>query len=429
MNFIVATQSNWFLIGWIAKLLGYIMNWIFEFLNLVGLPNIGVAIILFTIVVKALMIPMSIKQQKYSKLQSVMQPELKAVTDKYKGKTDQASMIAQQEETKEIYAKYGTSATGGCLQLLIQMPILFALYQVIYKLPGYITKVKDLFGGIADKILEVPGWSENSKLLELAKNNTINKASEVFAGSNAKDYLIDMLYNFDKTEFAELNTALNNPGVQNAYENAATRIQQYNTFLGMDLAMSPWTQMLNGTWWVVFIPILAGLLQYLSTKLSQNSMPEQQKDDSNPLASSMNTMNVMFPIMTVVFCFMFSAGLGIYWVASAAVQLIIQIIVNAYMNRVDLNDMVKKNVEKANIKRIKKGQKPIKVQNVSIAVKNLEEEKKSEEARKDVLKARAEASSEYYEQHRTAKKGSLAEKAGMVQQYEERMKQIKSGKK
>lgn len=429
MNFIVATQSTWFLIGWIAKLLGYVMNWIFEFINLIGLPNIGVAIILFTIVVKALTIPMSIKQQKYSKLQSIMAPEIKAVTDKYKGKTDQASMMAQQEETKEIYAKYGTSATGGCLQLLIQMPVLFALYQVIYKLPGYITRVKDLFGGIADKVMEVPGWATNETVLGLAKSNTINKAAEVFSGSEAKNYLIDMMYNFDKTEWSQFNSALNHPAATTAYENAASRIQQYNTFLGMDLAMSPWTQMKAGVWWVVFIPILAGLFQFLSTKLSQTNMPEQKQDDSNPLASSMKSMNVMFPLMTVVFCFMFSAGLGVYWVASAAVQLVIQLIVNARMDKVDLNEMVKKNVEKANIKRIKRGQKPIKVQNVAITVKNLEEEKKAEEARKDVLKERASASTEYYEAHRTAKKGSLAEKAGMVQQYDERMKEIKSGKK
>ena len=76
MDFLTATQSTWFLIGWIAKLLGFVMNYIFEFINLIGIPNIGIAIILFTLVVKALMIPMSIKQQKYTKLQSVMSASL-----------------------------------------------------------------------------------------------------------------------------------------------------------------------------------------------------------------------------------------------------------------------------------------------------------------------------------------------------------------
>ena len=142
MGFITATTSSWFLIGPIATILGYIMNWIFEGLNAIGLPNIGLAIIIFTLVIKALMIPLSIKQQKYSKLQSIMAPEVKRITDKYKGKTDSASVMEQQKETKELYEKYGTSPTGGCLQTLLQMPILFALYQVIYHLPGYIGRLK-----------------------------------------------------------------------------------------------------------------------------------------------------------------------------------------------------------------------------------------------------------------------------------------------
>ena len=70
-----------------------------------------------------------------------MMPEIQAIQAKYKGVTDQAALYQQQQETKEVYQKYGTSATGGCLQLLIQMPILFALYQVIYKLPGYVISV------------------------------------------------------------------------------------------------------------------------------------------------------------------------------------------------------------------------------------------------------------------------------------------------
>ena len=88
MSFLTATQSNWFLIGPIAWVLGHLMNWIFEGLNFIGLPNIGLAIILFTLIIKALMIPLSIRQQKYSKLQSIIQPEIKKVQEKYKDKKD-----------------------------------------------------------------------------------------------------------------------------------------------------------------------------------------------------------------------------------------------------------------------------------------------------------------------------------------------------
>ena len=435
MTFIVATQSNWFLIGWIAWLLGNVMNWIYEFLNWVGIPNIGLAIILFTIVIKALMIPMSIKQQKSARLNSIMMPEIQAIQAKYKGVTDRELLYQQQMETKEVYQKYGTSAAGGCLQLLIQMPILFALYQVIYKLPGYIGKLKDMYGVVADKFRALSNYEslvQNEQLLELAKNNSLAKdaAKLLTDAEQGRNYAIDMLYNFDKTEWTKFQEIVNDPGVQQAYTEIQPKIEQVNTFLGISLAASPWQQMTqDGIWWAVFIPILAGLFQFLSTLAMKTTTPQNQnQDDQNPMGGTMKIMNYLFPIMSVVFCFMFSAGIGIYWVASSGVQLIIQLCVNAYMNKVDINEMVRKNVEKANVKRIRKGQKPIKATNVLQNVRNLEEQKASEEAAKIALKHEAEKSSAYYESHSTARKGSLAEKAGMVQQYEEKEKQRKAGK-
>ena len=85
------------------------------------------------------MLPLTIKQQKSSKLMAVMQPEIQAIQKKYKGKeNDQKAMMMMQTETKAVYEKYGTSMTGGCLPLLIQMPIIFALYRVIYNIPAYV---------------------------------------------------------------------------------------------------------------------------------------------------------------------------------------------------------------------------------------------------------------------------------------------------
>ncbi len=137
----------------IAWLLGKIMEAIFYVLDLVGIQNIGISIILFTIIVNLLMLPMTIKQQKFSKLSAKMQPELQAIQKKYKGKTDQASMLKSQEETKAVYDKYGTSPSGSCLQLLIQMPILFALYRVIYAIPAYVGKIRQVYLPLVDKLM------------------------------------------------------------------------------------------------------------------------------------------------------------------------------------------------------------------------------------------------------------------------------------
>ena len=435
MIFLTATQSTWFLIGWIAKGLGYIMNAIYDFMywfsttvfHSTDMPSIGIAIILCTIVIKALMIPLTIKQQKFSKLQSVMSPEIQAIQNKYKGKKDNASLMAQQEETKTVYEKYGTSATGGCLQMLIQMPILFALYQVIYKLPGYIGRIKALYDGPATVLERISGWNTNEALISLATSNQVQKAAEVFAGDNAHNYIIDMMYNFSQKEWQSFLDIFNNGQLTSAYESAKTAINQANGFLGFDLADTPFSQMFNGPWWIVFIPILSGVLQWLSTRVMSSTQPTGT-DDQNSMAASMKTMNYMFPLMSVVFCFMFSAGLGIYWVASSGVQVLVQLFVNNYINKVDINEMVEQNIAKANEKRARKGLPPKKYTSYATSIQSIEQAKANEEALKTTLKEQADVSTAYYEAHTTAKKGSLAEKAGMVQAYEDRMKEQKSGK-
>ena len=425
MNFFTATTSNWFIIGPISKVLGYVMNAIFEVLNSVGIPNIGLAIIIFTFVIKALMIPLSIKQQKYSKLQSLMQPEIKMIQDKYKGKNDNASVMAMQAESKEVYAKYGTSPTGGCVQMLIQMPILFALYQVIYHMPGHITRLRQYYEGIVEKLQPIL----NGLSAEQQTDFTSKFASGIRNFDiNEPKYLIDLLYKLShekwETFFSFFNSS-DSGTLRAAYDAVSESINKANYFRGIDLSMRPTEMISQGVWWVIFIPLLAGGLQWLSSKMMQTPNSGSSKDN-NSAAGMMNSMNIVFPIMSVVFCFMFEAGLGLYWVASAGVQVLIQLFVNNYMNKVDLNEMVQKNVEKMNEKRIKKGLPPRKVQNVTTMVRNLEDEKKRIEDEKKLNEQKAKESGAFYESRTTARKGSLAEKAGMVQQYEERQKELKA---
>ena len=106
MNGILLTQNSTFIIGQVAWLLGKIMEGIFEVLNMIGIPNIGLAIILFTIVVNLLMMPLTIKQQKFSKLSAKMNPEIQAIQAKYKNRKDQDAQLAQNQEIQAVYAKY-----------------------------------------------------------------------------------------------------------------------------------------------------------------------------------------------------------------------------------------------------------------------------------------------------------------------------------
>ena len=157
------TKSTTPVIGQIAWALGWLMNGLFWLISKIGLPNIGVAIILFTIVIYMCLLPLTMKQQRFSKMSQIMQPELKKTQDKYKNRKDQESMMKQNEEMQAVYKKYGVSATGSCVQLLIQMPILFALYRVIEEIPAYVTQVKAAFQPLVDNLIKTSGSADFPK--------------------------------------------------------------------------------------------------------------------------------------------------------------------------------------------------------------------------------------------------------------------------
>ena len=157
---IVLSKSTWPIIGWVCQILGWLINGIYFCLEKIGIPNIGIAIILYTIIIYLVLTPLQIKQQKMSKMMSVMQPDLQRIEKKYQNKKDQASQMKKSEETMAVYQKYGVSPTGSCSTLLVQMPILLALYQVIYHIPGYIGSVRNVFQGLTTQMMGVSGYSD-----------------------------------------------------------------------------------------------------------------------------------------------------------------------------------------------------------------------------------------------------------------------------
>jgi YidC/Oxa1 family membrane protein insertase len=199
MSSIILTKFDGWLLGPIARLLGWILNGIYTLLSYIGIENVGLSIIILTIVIYTCMLPLNYKQQKFSKLSQKMQPELKKIQDKYKGKKDQESAMAMNQETQLLYQKYGISPSGSCVQLLIQMPILFALYRVFYNVPAYITAVKDKFVGVADEIVNIDGFSETmNNIVTNFKINLSTKPDFVVTEANTidkvKNFVVDVLY-------------------------------------------------------------------------------------------------------------------------------------------------------------------------------------------------------------------------------------------
>ncbi|MBQ7954851.1 MAG: YidC/Oxa1 family membrane protein insertase [Lachnospiraceae bacterium] len=387
MNTVFLTKSDTFFIGFISDILGYIMEGIFNVLDFIGIPNVGLSIILFTIVVYLLMLPLTIKQQKFSKLSAKMNPELNAIREKYKNRRDNESAMQMNAETQAVYAKYGVSPSGSCVQLLIQMPILFALYPVIYKMPAYVRKIGDTFRVLAKEIagsekgldiltdtvntaekLAGEGTVINESVVESIAKTVQMYGQQISTGATEVDVqngIIDVLNKLSSTDMSVIanHYGLNDLMIEGEYilstniEGTTGLIDTYNNFLGLNMGNSP-SYMVNeaistGAWLMVVaaiaIPALAAITQWINVKL----MPSQATDNTNKddpaasMASSMKMMNMMMPLMSAFFCWSLPAGMGLYWIAGSVVRTIQQIVINKHFDKMDLNEIIEKNKEKS----------------------------------------------------------------------------------
>ena len=434
---VVLTKVTTPIIGWIGSVLGWIINAIYSLLELIGIPNIGLSIILFTLVIYLFMTPLQIKQQKFSKMNAIMQPEIQRIQKKYKGKKDQDSVMKQNEEITAVYQKYGVSPTGSCVQLLIQMPILLALYQVIYHIPGYITGVREAFTGLATKIISVDGFSDI-----ISKFLTDNKISMYGITPNmtfTKETTIDFLYKLTPSQMDRFADVSQFSGFSDLFASVSEKASHMNTFLNLNISDTPWALMQSGwnqgntagyllVFAAVMVPILAWFTQWLNYKL----MPQPQTNSNEPpstMEASMKGMNTVMPIMSAIFCFSFPVGIGIYWIIGAVIRSVQQVVINRYMDKIDTEELIQKNQEKMKKKMEKRGMTAERInQQARMNVRNIQEPVRKPNT-KPALTAEEKAekvknSTEYYNSS-NVKPGSLAAKANMVKQFDEKNKSRK----
>ena len=290
MTGILMTQVSTPIIGQAAWLLGKIMDGIYRVMDLIGIHNLGVCIILLTIVIYTLLMPLTIKQQKFSKMSAAMNPELQKVQQKYKGKNDQASMQKMQEETQLVYEKYGVSPTGGCLSMFIQFPILWAMYYVIRNIPAYVGQVKAVYTPLLTSIMAQDGWQKVMEKIGEAKPILMSASKYDYSDKNV---LIDVLYKFQTSTWETLGKKL--PDLQSTIDSTVDTLKSMNNFLGLNIAETPMNLISNGVkagaWGIVImavlIPVLSGLSQYLSVKLSQQTTAVT----NNPQADQRSTIS------------------------------------------------------------------------------------------------------------------------------------------
>lgn len=279
------------LFGFIAHPMGIFLNFIY---NTVAFHSYGLAIIIFTVFIKILLLPLTVKQYRSTSKMQEIQPKIKEIQTRYKNDKEKLN-----QELMRVYKENKVNPAGGCLPLLVQMPILFSLYWVISQPLKYMLQkseevIEKLYNIVpAEQITSRFGWKDIPIL------NYFNENPELL--SKAEGMLIN-------NELIDLNfLGIFNLGfVPTIDYNAMTQDPRYFALL--------------------LIPVLAALTTWLSVK-----MTSPQTAQSNNAQGMGNTMTKIMPFITAFFAFSVPAGLGLYWIISNVVQIVQQTYMNKYV--------------------------------------------------------------------------------------------------
>ena len=275
-----------------------------------------------------------------------------------------------QAETQAIYDKYGASPTGGCLPMLIQLPILFALYRVIYNVPAYVEPVREIYEHIAQPIMSASGAGDI--MTTLIKEMSLRVSNFDINNINK---IIDALYVVKSTGWSAVSDAFSGSAdVVSAISQYSTEIIHINSIPGgLNIADAPVAlgHGISGIFPGIIIPALAGLSQWANLKVSQRNQPKPDLDST--MGSTMNTMNMMMPLMSVFFCITLPSGMGIYWIASAVFRTIIYLFIDKFFNNKSVDDIIEANKEKAAKKAEKRGEQNAKLEEyAAMKTKNID---------------------------------------------------------
>jgi len=295
----------------ITRPLGFVIRMIYDLVQ-----NYGLTIILFTVAIKLILMPLQVKSQRAMKKQQKIQPIIAELQKKYAN--DQQKL---QAEMMKVYKENNVSMTGGCLPLLIQMPILIGLYKVIQRPITYIKGINFYDANVIKSV-----------------ENVISQMKEKFPAllGRVSDLTVEQI---QKTYQIQLSTWADKLGV--------AKDLNWNInfkFLGLDLSGVPSSSLTAirsgdfsdiGTILLILIPIFAILTTWLSMqysqKLTQNPSVKKNADDATQ--SMGKTMNMMMPIMTGFFTFTLPSGIGIYWIISSVMQMLQQFVVEKYFDK------------------------------------------------------------------------------------------------
>lgn len=269
--------------------------------------NYILALALFALIIQVALVPFAIKQQKNSVKQAKLAPKLAAIRKKYAGRDDQKTKQRLQQETMELYQQEGFNPAGGCLPLLLQMPIILILYQVIIKPLSYVVGLSaDALGAIGQKLVSLGYYA--------AEGFEVAKISEIELASKMQQALAS------------------DPGAFESVSEFAGKTLPKLSIGPFDLGVAPNAaiQGADGSWqwsWLLLIPILSLVMMYATQAITRRltyQSPEMIEQQKSP---SMRIMNLAMPLFSAYIAYIWPAAIGIYWFIRNVYQVIQQILV------------------------------------------------------------------------------------------------------
>lgn len=282
---------------------------ILQFLdNLTG--SYMAALALFALIIQLALLPLAIKQQKNSIKQASLAPKVAAIRNKYKGRDDQTTRQKVQNETMELYQKEGFNPAGGCLPLLIQMPIILVLYQVIIKPISYVVGLSaDAYSAVTSRLVEIGLYAEGTDFAKISEIEVIGKMHEAISSNSEVFSAVSELSGKTLPNF---------------------KIGLFDLAVSPQLSINP----SDGVWqwnWLILVPILTVVLMYLTTKITRKFtyQPPETADAQNNM--SMKIMNLAMPLFSAYIAYIWPAAIGIYWIIRNIYQVIQQIVIAKLM--------------------------------------------------------------------------------------------------
>ncbi|MBE5914373.1 MAG: YidC/Oxa1 family membrane protein insertase [Pseudobutyrivibrio ruminis] len=395
------------------------MDKIYVLLAGLGIENIALTILIFTILIYVCMFPITYKQQKFAVLTRKMQPEMKAIQDKYKGSRDQATMQKQQEETQALYDKYGISPTGSCVYMLIQMPILFALYRVFYNVPAYIGSVKNIFTELVNGIVATDGFATTMQTIYDDAGIRLQQTPE-FASADSdavSNFIVDVLYKLPASGWAEVADKF--PSLSSSIDSVVAKLEQINYLFILNISDTPLNLVKTGwagkDFGLIIAALMVPLLSYLSQLATIKLMPTNTEGQSDQMAQQMKTMNLMMPLMSLFIGFTVPVGLVFYWIVGGVVRITQQYFLNKHFEKIDLESIIEKNKDKAAAKAEKRGIRQAQIYEAA----RMSTKSSSMADKANLVKNNEEAINAANELRSKANPNSLAAKANLVKDFNE----------